>query len=458
MASIAYYHRVLKEDFSRRRQIFAGLLPVQTVLEAAQATGYRWRHRIWTPWQTLWTFLLQTLTPGSSCRQAVAAVLAEQAAAGESVTSSADPSGYCQGRRRLPMEMFRRSVQTLAQRLQKKVGTSHHWCSRRVWIVDGSSCSMPDTPSLQEEFGQPDRQQKGCGFPVAKVVAMFCWATGAVHDIAIGKYRSNELALWYSLWHLLDRGDVVLGDRFYGAWACLAALRGFGCDGVFRLWGARKVDFRQGRRLGKYDRLMTWKHPPLAPRGMPRKLVETLPEELTVRLIRFVIAQPGFRSRSITVVTTLLDPVAYSATEIACLYGDRWTVELRLREIKTSLQMDILRGHSPDIVCKEIYMHLLSYNLIRALMIQAAQTHVRPLHQLSFAGTLQRLQATLPYLWLYTGTSRSKQLYQLLLNWIAHDILPHRPDRLEPRTKKRRPKNYCLMNQPRYKMRKALLS
>ena len=257
---------------------------------------------------------------------------------------------------------------------------------------------------------------------------------------------------------LLDRGDVVLGDRFYGAWACLAALRGIGCDGVFRLWGARKVDFRQGQRLGKYDRLMTWKRPPLAPRGMPTKLIETLPEELTVRLIRFVIAQPGFRSRSITVVTTLLDPVAYPATEITRLYGDRWTVELRLREIKTTLQMDILRGRSPDIVCKEIYMHLLAYNLIRALMIQAAQTHAQPLHQLSFAGTLQRLQAALPYLWLLAGTSRSKQLYQLLLNWIAHDILPYRPDRLEPRVKKRRPKTYPLMNQPRSEMRKVLLS
>jgi len=218
------------------------------------------------------------------------------------------------------------------------------------------------------------------------------------------------------------------------------------------------MDFRQGQRLGKYDRLMTWRRPLLDPRGMPSKQVEALPTELTVRLIRFVVAHQGFRSRSITVVTTLLDPVAYPAAQIARLYGDRWTVELRLRDIKTTLQMDILRGHSPDVVRKEIYMHLLAYNLIRALMVEAAETHQRPLHRLSFAGTLQYLQAVLPYLWLFAGSFRAKQLYQLLLNWIAYDILPHRPGRLEPRAKKRRPKPYPLMNQPRSEMRKALIS
>ena len=191
---------------------------------------------------------------------------------------------------------------------------------------------------------------------------------------------------------------------------------------------------------------------------MPAALIETLSAELTVRLIRFVVAQEGFRSRSITVVTTLLDPVAYRAVDIARLYGDRWTVELRLRDIKTTLQMDILRGQSPDIVCKEIHMHLLVYNLIRALMVQAADTHRCPLHRLSFTGSLGRLLAVLPYLWLFAGTSRAKELYQLLLAWIARDLLPHRPGRLEPRVKKRRAKPYPLMNRPRSEMRQALLS
>jgi hypothetical protein len=456
MASIAHYRQILKNDFSLGQRLLAGLWQDQFVVQAAMALGHRWRNRIWTPAQTLWTFLLQVLTPGSSCREAVSASLAQQAA-DHPVTCSADPSGYCQGRQRLPVTVFRHCLGRMARCLQAKTHLPDRWRGHRVWVVDGSSCSMPDTPALQDTFGQPDRQRQGCGFPVAKIVAMFEWTTGAVHDIAMGKYRSNELGLWYSLWHLLRRGDVVLGDRFYGTFACLAALQGIGCHGVFRLHGARKVDFRQGKRLGKNDRLMTWSRPALTPRGMPQEWVQRLPEGLTVRVRRFSVMRPGFRSRSITIATTLLDPAMYPAGEIARLYGDRWTVELRLRDIKTTLGMDVLRGRSPDIVRKEIYMHLLAYNLIRTLMVEAAGEHACPLHRLSFAGTVQHLRTLLPYLWLFAGTLRGSVLTALLLDWIAHDMLPHRPGRLEPRAKKRRAKTYSLMVQPRSEMRKALL-
>jgi hypothetical protein len=152
-----------------------------------------------------------------------------------------------------------------------------------------------------------------------------------------------------------------------------------------------------------------------------------------------------------------LDPVAYPSQEIAALYGDRWTVELRLRDIKTTMQMDVLRGKSPDVVRKEILMHLLAYNLIRALMWQAARKHGRPLHRLSFAGTVQHLNALAPYLWIYVGTDQFDALYTLLLEWIARDKLPHRPGRVEPRAVKRRPKQYDLLNKPRHELRQALL-
>jgi len=178
---------------------------------------------------------------------------------------------------------------------------------------------------------------------------------------------------------------------------------------------------------------------------------------LTMRIIRFTTQVPGFRSRTIVVATTLLDPVAYPAQEIAALYGDRWTVELRLRDIKTTMQMDVLRGKSADIVRKEILMHLLAYNLIRALMWQAAQKHGRSLHRLSFAGTVEHLNALAPYLWLYGGTRRSGIVYALLLEWIARDKLPHRPGRIEPRAVKRRPKEYDRLNRPREELRQALL-
>ena len=274
-----------------------------------------------------------------------------------------------------------------------------------------------------------------------------------------GAYRSSELTLVGQLWEHLQRADIMLADRFYCTYVVLSELLTRGCDAVFRLHGGRSrtVDFRQGKRLGHDDRLMTWDRPTICPRGLSRPQWMSLREHLTVRVIRFCTAVPGFRSRTIVVATTLLDPVAYPREQIAALYGDRWTVELRLRDIKTTMQMDVLRGKSPEVVRKEILVHLLAYNLIRALMWQAAQKHGRPLHRLSFAGTVEHWNALAPYLWVYAGTRQAGMVYALLLEWIAHDTLPYRPGRLEPRAVKRRPKEYDRLNKPRQELRQALL-
>lgn len=428
-------------------------------MQAAVAESYQWCNRIWTPALTVWTFLLQVLHPGWACRAAVAEVLAQQAGAGTPLEASPDPTAYCQGRKRLPLSLFQYGLQKVGGSLHRKVADNYPWCGRRVWVVDGSSCSMPDTPELQKAFGQPDGQKQGCGFPVAKLVAMFCWASGAVLDVAIGAYRSNELSLWRRLWEQLQPGDVALGDRFYGAYADLAQLVARGCDGVFRLRGARArtIDFRKGKRLGKNDRLFVWSRPPACPRTLSPEEFALLPPTLTVRVLRFATGVKGFRSRRILVVTTLLSPEQYPLEKIAALYRDRWTAELRIREVKTTLQMEILHGQSEDVVRKEIYMHFLAYNLIRALMWQAAQEHGRPLHRLSFAGTMQRLQVIAPYLCLFAGTPKATRLYKLLLSWIARDLVPNRPNRLEPRALKRRPKPYKLLTQPRNEMQKVLL-
>jgi len=456
MARITYWRDLLKNDLWGRLALLAEGLSAKDLIVVPE--DYPWRDRIWNPMLTFWTFLVQVLHPGSACREAVALVLAQQAGRSERRISP-DASAYCQARQRVPLSVFAAALRTVGRYLQTQAKDQYLWHDRQVRVVDGSSCSMPDTPELQGQFGQPDGQKSGCGFPVARLVAMFCWATGAVLDVAIGPYRSSELTLVPALWEHLKRGDIVLADRFYCTYVILAELLARGCDAVFRLHGGRSrtVDFRKGKRLGRQDRLMTWDRPTVCPRGLSRQQWMSLPEHLTIRLIRFTTQVPGFRSRTIVVATTLLDPVAYPAQEIAALYGDRWTVELRLRDIKTTMQMDVLRGKSPDIVRKEILMHLLAYNLIRALMWQAAQKHGQPLHRLSFAGTVEHLNALAPYLWLYGGTRRSDIVYALLLEWIARDKLPHRPGRIEPRAVKRRPKEYDRLNKPRQELRQALL-
>jgi len=459
MARMTHFHGILKRDLFKRITFLRTFLSAKAVLADAAAQDYHWRDRVWTPLRTLWTFLVQVLNPNWTSRAAEAQVLAEQAAIGESLQASADPTAYCQARQRLPLGLFKRALQKVGRTLQAKVGNKYLWYGRRVWVVDGSSCSMPDTPELQQTFGQPDGQRKGCGFPVARIVSLFCWATGTVADVAIGAYRRSELTLWRQLWGHLRSGDIVLADRFYCTYADIAGLLWLGCDGVFRLQGARArtMDFRQGKRLGTNDRLVTWSRPKMCPRTLSQETFASLPETLTVRVLRFHTRVPGFRSKTIMVATTLLDPKVYPLEAIADLYADRWTVELRLRDVKTTMGMEVLRGKSPDVVCKEVYMHFLAYNLIRALMWQAAYEHDRPLHRLSFAGTMQHFHAVAPYLWLFAGTPKASGLYQLLLSWIARDILPYRPNRVEPRAVKRRPKEYALLNRPRHEMRTALL-
>jgi len=457
MAKIAEYRERLKRNWSGHLAQLTDYLSAQDILAAAQ--GYRWRDRIWNPVWTFWTFLVQVLHAGSSCREAVALVLAEQASQFPREISP-DASAYCQARQRIPSSIFVTALQKVGRSLHDRARAELLWQGRRIYLVDGSSCSMPDTPSLQEAFGQPDGQKDGCGFPVARLVALFCWATGAVLDVAIGAYRRSELTLVPALWEHLGRGEIVLADRFYCTYVVLADLLARGCDGVFRLHGGRSrtLDFRRGRRLGPDDRRMTWERPTICPRGLSREQWMSLPEHLTIRVLRFATATPGFRSQTIVVATTLLDPLTYPRLEIAALYGDRWTVELRLRDIKTTLQMEVLRSKSPDVVGKEILMHLLAYNLIRALMWQAADQHGRPLHRLSFAGTLAHLNALMPYLWLQAGTRRFAPLHALLLEWIARDTLALRPGRIEPRAVKRRPKQYDLLNKPRQQLRQALLT
>jgi hypothetical protein len=286
-------------------------------------------------------------------------------------------------------------------------------------------------------------------------VVLFCWATGAVMDLTISALSSSELTLFRRMWHHFKAGDIVLADRFYSSYVDVARLLQRGVFRVVRLHQRRKADFRTGRRLGKQDRLVTWVKPStwLPSVGASRRAFRRLPRTLTVRLIRIVREQRGCRTREIIVATTLTDPHTFPADEIRALYRDRWMAELNLRSLKTHLGMEVLRGRSPDVVRKEIGMHILAYNLIRLLMWRAAHKHGQVLHRLSFTGTLHRVRVTMPLLMLLNDLSLRPRLITHLLMSIAHDAVPHRPDRVEPRRLKRRPKAYDLLNRPRHEFR-----
>lgn len=322
------------------------------------------------------------------------------------------------------------------------------WRGRRVLDGDGSTVTMPDTPDNQAEYPQLTSQQRGCGFPIARIVVVFSLAAGTVLDAAIGKSpgkQTGENSLFRTRHGLLQTGDVVLADRDFSGWFDRALLQQRGVDVVVRKHQLRPTDFRTGQRLGQGDHLACWKKP-ARPTWMSQEQYAALPNTLTLREVLVRVEQQGFRTNKLVLVTSLLDPETSPADEIAGLYRRRWQAELHLRSLKIVLPMDHLRGKTPHRVRNEFWMHLLADNLIRRLMaVAACPAGVEPC-RISFKGTLQTLNNLLPLL---SSNVPISDWCQALSQAIATPVVGNRPDREEPRVKKRRPKNYKLMQKPR---------
>jgi hypothetical protein len=453
MASFIASSRSFKSQLQGSCEALLMLLDESHINALSAEVQFAWRECFWRPAIVILTFLRQVMLPHCSCRAAVAQTLSDPAlTSGPKRQVSGDPSAYSQARQRLPLELLERLSDTLASRLHKP---QRRWHQHRVWAVDGSCINTPDTPKLQEAYPQSSSQKEGCGFPLIRLVGLFCWASGALLKLPYDACAVGELQLFRRLLDFFEPDDLVVADRLYGTYAELALLKARGAYGLFRLHNARRADFRQGRRLGRHDRLVTWRRPASRPRGMPADLWATIPQTLTVRLVRRVVCdRQGFRQRRIDLVTTLLDADAYPADELAQLYRDRWRVELSLRSLKCTQGMDALRCKSPEMVRKELAIHQIAYNLIRLLMRTAAAIHDVDPHRLSFAGTSQRLRAMLPALWNARKSKRLRRLLRLLLHHIAADPVPYRPGRKEPRAIKRRKKEYPYLTRPRAQARR----
>ena len=412
---------------------FRDLLPESTIREALNAENLSYRRRLFDPFVTLWTFLSQVLDTDKSCANAVSRVIAYLASVNAALPS-ADTSAYCQARSRLPENLLQRLFSTVAKNLEQKVTTQNLWCGRHVLVIDGSTISMPDTLLNQKAYPQPSSQAFGCGFPIAKIVALFSITTGAAVAVVIEVPNIHDIKLARLLYQFLNPGDVLLGDCAFCSYADLIFIQNHNCDAVFRLSQARKNQIERGRRkpLSSFESIEVWHKPKTRPKGLTPEEFTNIPKTLTVRLIKYYIPSPGYRPKYVTLVTTLLDPKVYPTTEIMRLYGQRWQVELNLKHLKTTIGMDILRGKTNVMVRKEIYAHLLAYNLLRTVMWEAGTTHkVDPL-QLSLQGTRQHLDNFIPQL-ASASDKKRVQLYQTLLKTIVHKLVPERPKRCEPR-------------------------
>ena len=453
-SSIGNRVEILKQKFQHSLGLpFREVLPESLFEDALAAEVPSFRNRLYSPMVTVWAFLSQILDQDNTCSNAVSRIIAWLASEDQPLPSP-DPSAYCQARKRLPEGLFRRLLCTVGHRLEDQVSDEQKWHGHRVFLVDGSTLLMPDTPENQKAYPQHANQAPGCGFPIARFVGLFSLSTGAVHDVEIGSLKAHELTLVRPLYQQhLQAGDVAMGDSLFCTYADMALLHGDGIESVFCMHGARKVDFRRGKKLGKHDHLVEWIKPQRCPKRMDPHLFAQLPEKLWVREVRYPVQRKGFRPKKITVATTLLDPIAYPKEDLAGLFLRRWEVELDLRHIKTTMGMEMLTTHTPEMVRKELMCHLLAYNLIRSLMWETGAQHgVDPL-RLSLQDALRHLRHFLPEL-AHAPARQRYRLYGYLLFTVAREGIPKRTNRSEPRMRKRRPKPFPLLKKPRHTLRK----
>jgi putative transposase len=460
------FHPVLTAYWQADGLPFANVLSEDTIQQAFAAAGLPTPAddpndpTVYTPALTLWAFLSQVLFKGEqrSCLAAVSRVIVLYVALGQEPCSD-NTGAYCRARARLPLAVIQQLTTQIADACEAQVPVSWLWKGRHVRLIDGTTVSMPDTTANQTAYPQPTVQAPGVGFPMIRLVVLLSLATALLTGMALGPYAGKETGEPALLRQLLDRfqpDDVLLADRYYCSYFLLALLLERGVPAVARLHQSRHYDFRRGQRLGRGDHLVLWTRPE-RPDWMEPATYERMPLTIQVREVQVQVHQPGFRVDELVVVTTLTDADQYTHDDIAELYHQRWLVELDIRSIKISLGMDVLRCQSPELVRKEMWVCLLAYNLIRKTMLQAALLSKLSPRQLSFTAALQKIAAS----WgvsVVLPEAVLRTLIDVHLRQMARHRVGDRPDRVEPRAIKRRPKPHRLLQVPRAQARAALLA
>jgi hypothetical protein len=421
----------------------AEALSPERIEQICRDLDYVWRRCTLDPVTTIYAFLRQVLAGNIACDHVPHLVDLK-------VTGEA----YCKARARLPLKLFERLMEEVTNAVTAHVPAA--WRGHRVWHLDGSACSMPDTPALQEAFGQPEAQRPGCGFPVAHLLTLFDASTGFLVRVLPAPLRTHDQSQAPRVHEAFRPGDVVVADRGFCSYTHLALLNLAGVFALFRIHQKTIVNFQKGRphsrrvagqatsrwaqSLGKQDQIVESFKPSQRPKWMVPEDFARLPASMHLRELRYRISRPGFRVREVTLVTTLLDAQRYPAAELAKLYLQRWQIETNLRHLKQTLRMDVLRTKTVDGIHKELAMFAIVYNLVRSVTLSCAQHQCVPVIRISFIDAQRRLSHA-------TLRAAPRRLI----------VLPDRPGRREPRVCKRRPKRFRLMTKPRPKLQQALI-
>jgi hypothetical protein len=437
----------VRARFARNEGLpFADILTKASIREVLNDHGVQFRDRVFNPVTTIWGFLGQVLSEDHSCRDAVSRIIAHRAASGETVCSP-NTASYCNARSRILTSVLRTLATRTARDLQASMAAPWKWNGRSVFIFDGSSVSMPDTAENQAVYPQPPTQQPGLGFPLARIGLLLSLATGACHDLAIAPYKgkgTGETNLFRRMYDTLKPGDVVLADALFDDYFISCEL----CQ--------REIDIvahAQYERTGSWavesrpdGDLLVWQRPSRR-QGMTREKYQNYPKQLLMRQVTVDARDKNNRAKQFQVVTTIL-ALSIDGKQIGDLYERRWDGEVDIRSIKSTMQMDILRCKTPDMVHKEIWTHLLAYNLLRTVMAVAANENGMEPRQISFKGAKQALTAFAPKIEAAQPEDRTP-LIDAMLTTMAYHRVGNRPGRWEPRARKRRPKPATRLTQPR---------
>lgn len=445
--------RKLRDTFAKDSGLpFGRLLTREHVLSVLEAEGHSYRQGVFCPLVTLWGWLSQCLSQDKSLNEAVSRILAHRVANGLPACSASSAS-YSNARSRFPLSVMKRLAKEIGRNVHNSAADTWHWRGREVFMVDGTGLSMPDTLENQLAFPQLRTIVQGVGFPIMRAVAIVSLSTGAVVDFSCAPNEgkgTGEGTLLRGMVNTLNPGDILIADRYCPSFRTLAPLLSRGVDMISISHKSRKVDFTQGVQLGENDHIVEWTRPKHVTRvgedefrKMPR----------TIRVREFVIEIEGRNGgkEPEVVVTTITDPTV-PKDELAALYWKRWNCELDLRAIKQSMHLDVLRCKTPDMVQKEIFAHLLAWNLLRGVMTESAKKSGLTPRQLSVKGTMQAVEPFTPAM---MATNAGEVLYDAFLTTVSARRVGNRPGCVQPRLKKRRPQ---WMVKPRNEYRRRFTS
>lgn len=412
------------------------LLPDKAIKQICNECEYYFRSRLLTPLVTIFHMLGAAISREGSFQSAWHNI-------GETGRSTA----LSKARSRLPLKIWERLGQWVTDQIENEFKKKSLWRGHRVLGIDGSGISMGDEEELESVFGKSNSKHGKSRFPIANVVFAFMLNTMIVAGHKIGSYKTSENALFSKLISQLLPGDLIVGDRRYaGAKLYVDYIRA-GIEFITRVHQRLKVELlKVVEELGKNDFIVELPIPPLYCRKDP-----TLSKSIRVRAIKTEIRIRG-KKETLWLITSLLDAKKYPSQEIKLLYKKRWKVEGLIEELKIWLSADILRSKTEEGIYKEMYARIIAFNLIHWLILKASKKHQKDPERISISATL-RLTAVYSLKMSTAPFWKLKLLYEDLLEKVAYSKVPYRPDRLEPRMKRRDQKHYSILKISRMEWR-----